>query len=524
MVERDFDVIVVGAGASGIVTAARLAERGIDVALLEHGADWRSSGLDERLRRPFRSFAWTVESVPTDYLWTEVTARRHDSDEEGLYIRGRGVGGSTLINGMITLRPPLSEFSTWRAGGGTSWTREAVLTAFQRLENDHDYGSSELHGNQGPLPITRIARQGWGTVDELFAESARTLGHAWVGDVNGEGEDGMGYLPSAIVDGHRISVAHAYLDRPGTPDPKILAGCTVQRLEISGGRVTGVRVTQDGEERTLRADRLVLATGAIMTGAILQRSGIGPAALLAEVGVKPILDLPVGENLQEHLGFKFAMHMNGSAQAASNDTRGNVIARYSSGIEGFGEGDLVMHCANVSQYNADQPAEFCMVLGQAHSRGSLRIRSTNADIVPDVNLGLMSDTRDRKLAFRAYGDAFEMARTPALASQLRGLSSMNGEELVDPQDEDSVIAWLHTHGAGTAHVCATAPLGRVDDDFSVVDDKALVHGMENLWIGDLSITPTVPRANTQLTAMMIGERVADFLSGTDEVQDIPSRQ
>jgi choline dehydrogenase-like flavoprotein len=509
---QEFDVAVIGAGASGIVIASRLAERGVNVVVLEDGADWRENGLDERLRRPFQSFAWTVDSVPADYLWSGMTARRYPGDEKDLYIRGRGLGGSTLINGMIALRPPLSEFADWRAAGGKSWTRAAVLDAFRRIESDRDFGSSPLHGADGPLPVSHVAQDSWGTVDELFTEAATAQGHSWIGDVNGEGEDGMGFLPSAILDGERLSVAHAYLGRPGVPVPTMLDQCTAQSLEIVGGRVTGIRVVRRGEQSVVRAHRVVLAAGAIMTSALLQRSGIGPAGALAEAGVEQILDLPVGENLQEHLGFKFAMHMDESARTAANDTRGNVIVRYSSGVSGFGEGDLVMTATNVSGREPWPPAEMCVVLGQAHSRGSAAITSADPRVLPDVNLGLLVDERDRALARRAFADAYEITHSKPFAGRVRGMSSMSGAALPDPKDGDAVDSWLLAHGAGTAHVCATAPLGRAGDGFSVVDDQTRVHGIENLWIGDLSITPTVPRANTQLTAMMIGERVADVLT------------
>lgn len=509
---REHDVIVVGAGASGIVVASRLAERGVDVLLVEAGADWRSGGLHDRLRRPYHSFAWSVDSIPQDHLWEGMTARRYPGQAEYLYIRGRGVGGSTLVNGMIALRPPLSEFAHWRSAGGTSWTRAAVLDAFRRLESDHDHGDSPLHGADGPLPITRVSPVGWGTVDGLVAIAAQEAGHSWVGDVNGEGEDGIGSAPAAIVDGKRVSVADAYLDRPGAPAPEIMDRCTVQSLELVGGAVRGIRIERDGETRVLRANRVVLASGAVMTAALLQRSGVGSRALLADAGVEQLLDLPVGEGLQEHVGMKLALHLDADAHPAVNDNRGNVIVRYSSGHEGYGEGDLVMSATNVSARESSPPAELIIKLAQCHSRGRLAIRSGDPAALPEIDLGLLSDPRDRRLAHRAFSDLVAVTRSRAFAGRLAAVSTLSGEAVPDPADTTAVDGWLLAHATDTAHICGTAPLGRPGDGVSVVGDDARVHGVDNLWIADLSITPTVPRANTQLTAMMIGERVADILS------------
>jgi choline dehydrogenase-like flavoprotein len=509
---NEHDVIVVGAGASGIVTAARLAERGVDVLLLEAGEDWRAEGLDDSLRRPFHSFAWTVNSVPPGHLWQGLTARRREGVDETLFLRGRGVGGSTLINGLIALRPPLSEFAHWRAVGGTSWTRDAVLDAFRRVETDHDYGDSPLHGSDGPLPVTRIMPDGWGTVDQLFTTAVAEQGHKWIGDLNGEGEDGIGHAPAAIVNGRRVTVADAYLGRPGKPSPALLDQCTVDKLDISNGRVVGVRVIRNGEKQTLRAQRVVLAAGAVMTGAILQRSGIGPAEVLAKAGIDQVLDLPVGQRLQEHAGLKFAMHLEGPALPAENDNRGNILVRYSSGHADYGEGDLVMGATNVSGREPLPAPELLSKLCQCHSIGSLAIRSADPEEYPDLNLGLLSDPRDLLLARRSYKDLFDVTRSRALAGRVAAVTSMAGEALPDRQDDQAIDAWLRSNVMETAHVCGTAPLGREGDGVSVVNDQALVHGVENLWIGDLSITPTVPRANTQLTAMMIGERIADFLT------------
>lgn len=505
---EEFGVLVVGAGAAGSVLAARLAERGVEVGLIEAGPDWRPHELPEELRRPWQSFAWSVPEIPPRFHWPDVAARRFPDEDPRLYIRGRGLGGSTTVNGLIMLRPPLSEFDAWPVSGAM-WGTQAALAGFRRLEDDRDYPTAPLHSGAGKMSISRLPQDEWGTADELVLEAARALGHEWIDDLNGMGEDGIGRTPLSIVDGTRVTANDAFIEPArATGHVHVLSETLVDRVIFEESRAVGVAAVSAGRAVVWRSPRIVLAAGALMTPAVLQRSGVGPHGLLSRLGIDTIADLPVGRAAQEHLGMKFAGRIPG-AVPAGNGTRGNVLVRYSSGLTGFGQGDLIIGMTNVD--GSTEEMTLIMKLVQCHSRGVVEVAGTDPAQAPRVELNLLGDERDRRIARRGYADLFELARQEPLAARLDGLRGEDGAALPDPRDVAAVDGWLRAHVSDTAHLSCTAPLGTAGDGRSVVDDHCRVHGVDGLWVGDLSITPAVPRANTQLTAMMIGERVSDLL-------------
>lgn len=507
------EYVVVGAGSSGAAVAGRLAERGADVLLVEAGRDWLSEEAPADLRLPPPDvFAWKVGGhTPSGFTWPGVRVRRFDDGEPEPYVRGRGLGGTSSINGLVVIRPPLEEFDEWAAAGCVGWSSADVLPLFARLEDDLEYGDEPYHGRGGPTPIVRREDAAWGAGDRLLADAALAAGHAWEPDHNKPGAFGVSRTALNIRLGVRWTTNDGYLEpHRYRGNLRILGEALVDRVLVSGGRATGVVVRHGGTEQVIDAGTVVLAAGAASSPGILQRSGIGPRALLDRLGIPSVADLPVGVGMQDHLGLWIAVELARDEGAARNGARGNVTLRYTSGTPGFGTGDVLVVAANPLP---DDPGTVAMgvKLGQVHSRGAFEIWSPDPEAPADISLGLLDDPRDRTLARRAVRDAVALFATPRLAGRVRALRDREGRELSPGMTDAELDALLREVARDTSHLSSGARMGDPGHPTTVVDPRGRVLGVDGLVVADLSICPWVPRANTHLTAIMIGERIADLL-------------
>ena len=532
---NEADYVVVGSGSSGAAIAGRLAESGASVIVLEAGkSDDQFLVKKPGMIGPMHAEPKIKQRVDWGYY---STPQKHILDRRMPVPRGKVVGGSSSINGMVYVRGNRANYDAWAAEGCTGWDADSVNAAYKRME-DYEEGPDEYRGAGGPIRVTKNQRPQEASLQFIQA-TADTVGVKVLDDYNGASQEGVGRMQQNAADGLRYSASRGYIHHLAPSTLELQTQVLVTKVLVENGRATGVQVVdKDGGRRTVRAGKeVILSAGFVGSAQILMLSGIGHAQHLRDHGIPVVADLPVGDNLHDHMFHALTFH------TTTSKLRGNAFF-FAKGIaqellkpstsflansvfealaflrtsQATDVPDLQLHLLPWSYVspNQDEPIRHNVdprpsvtvlaTLIYPKSRGTLRLASPDPTKQPLIDFQYLADPADLEL----LAEGSEMVREIMASAAFGGAVKEEihpGQDLKGQELRDAILnrATSVYHGVGTCRMG--------NDELAVVTPDLKVRGVEGLRVCDASIMPSITGGNTNAPAIMIGERGADLVLG-----------
>ena len=525
------DYVIIGAGSAGCAMAYRLGEAGKNVLVIEHGGTDAGPFIQmpAALSYPMNMsrYDWGYLSEPEPHL----------GNRRLVCPRGKVIGGSSSINGMVYVRGHARDYDHWRDQGAEGWGYADVLPYFKRMESWHSGGhggDADWRGKDGPLHVTRGPRKN--PLFHAFVEAGAQAGYGVTGDYNGERQEGFGPMEQTVWQGRRWSAANAYL-KPAIKTGRVeIVRALARRVVFEGHRAIGIEVERHGRIDVISAAaEVILAASSINTPKLLLLSGIGPAEQLAAHGLAVLADRKgVGANLQDHLEVytQFAAKQpitlykywnllgkavigaqwlfTGKGLGASNQFESAGIIRSRAGVE---YPDIQFHFLPIAvRYDGKAAAEghgFQAHVGpmRSPSRGAVTLRSANPKDAPEIRFNYMSteqDWIDFRTCIRLTREIFaQAAMAPFVKHEIQPGAAV--------QTDSEIDAFIREHAESAYHPCGTARMGRADDPAAVVDAHGRVIGVTGLRVADSSIFPRITNGNLNGPSIMVGEKIADHI-------------